>query len=617
MKFIQKRQAMMEKATRSSQYSQQHEPWQALFQQNTGDPLQTLVKHFEKELLAPSTEFGQEATIRVPMRDEIHLATQVFLPAGQGPWPVILTRYPYPMGPLMTVLGRVWARRGYAFVAQDCRGTNASEGVWTPWENERNDGLDTLAWLKAQSWSNGKIGMWGRSYLAAVQWLIADQTDVNAFVLAVNGPERYQQLYMNGAFRVDAFTSWAFNNSHAKPPQELGELYQRSLQIRPPIQVDTQLLGQELPWYREWIRAVSPESPYWTQGVWGLLQHMPPKVHSPVLMVGGWYDHNLSGMVRAYEQFPEQTKAESRFVIGPWVHSLESSGDLAYPNSQILSTLMIKEATAWFDHQLKGLPYPHRKGGVEAYIIREDRWENWTGGLPQTENQRYYLNINQDASMASGQLTRDAATPQATVTYAYDPLHPFPTKGGECLLAWDFGPTYQGPEPGSMKQDEPGSRADVLTFLSAPLAKDFAIKGRIKAHLRVSSDADDTAFTVKLMEVFPSGNTYNIRDGITTLAYRNGATQPQTYRALEAVDIEIELWPVAWTIKQGSRLRVDISSSNFPAYAAHSNFSGPWAEQQQVRTAQQTLYIGGDQSYVEFPVADASHPDEILTAAGS
>jgi uncharacterized protein len=335
-------------------------------------------------------------------------------------------------------------------------------------------------------------------------------------------------------------------------------------------------------------------------------------------MIGGWYDHNLSGMLRAYEQFPEQTKADSRFVIGPWVHTLESGGDLEYPNSNVLSMLMIKEATAWFDHQLKGLPYPYRKGGVEAYIIGEERWENWNGGLPQTGSQRYYLNTSQDANTSSGQLTREAPTIQETITYTYDPLDPVPTRGGECLLAWAFGPTYQGPEPGSVKQDEPGSRADVLTFLSSPFSKDFAIKGRIKAHLRVSSDADDTAFTVKLMEVFPSGNAYNIRDGITTLAYRNGATQPQTYRAQEAVDIEIELWPVAWTIKQGSRIRVDVSSSNFPAYAAHSNFSGPWAEQQQVRIAQQTLSIGGEQSYVEFPVADASlHADGIFTAEGS
>jgi putative CocE/NonD family hydrolase len=611
---------MMEKPTRSFQRSQERSQWQALFQQNTGDPVQMLVTIFDKELPAPSTEFGQEDRIRVSMRDGIGLATRVFLPAGQGPWPVILTRYPYPMAALMKALGRVWTRHGYAFVAQECRGTNASEGVWVPWEHERDDGLDTVDWLKRQVWSNGNIGMWGRSYLSGVQWVMADQLppEVKALVLSVNGTERYRQLYMNGMFRQDAFTSWAFANSEVKTRQDPGELYQQALYARPHLDVDVKLLGQELPWYREWISNVSREGEYWKRSVWNVLQHIPPQVHTPVLMVGGWYDHNLDGMIRAYEQFPEQTKAASRFVIGPWIHALESSGDLDYPDSDVLGTFTIKQATEWFDHQLKGQSYPYRKGGIDAYIIREGRWQVWDRGFPQTQKQAYYLRPGQEVYPSSGQLTSEASSTQERISYTYNPDNPVPTQGGEGLLAFSFGPTYHGAAPSSLKQAEPGSRADVITFLSAPLQMDVAIQGRIKAHLRVSSDVDDTAFTVKLMEVFPNGNAYNIRDGISSLAYRNGATQPQDYVAGEAVDIEIELWPIAWTIKQGSQIRLDISSSNFPAYHVHPNVSGPWAEQQQVRIAQQTLFIGGAQSYVEFPVADASlHADGIFTAEGA
>jgi uncharacterized protein len=305
---------MTEKHAHSSLRDQERHNAADLFQQHAGDPVQMLVTLFEKELPAPSTESGQEEAVRVSMRDGIGLATQVFLPAGQGPWPVILTRSPYPiMTALMKALGRVWTRHGYAFVAQDCRGTIASEGVWVPWENERNDGLDTIDWLKQQTWSNGNIGMWGMSYLSTVQWLIADQLppEVKALVLAVNGTERYRQLYMNGMFRPDAFTSWAFANSGVKTQQESGELYQQALHVRPPVDVDVRLLGQELPWYRAWIGNVSREEAYWQSGVWNMLQHIPPYVHTPVLMVGGWYDHNLDGMVRAYEQFPVQTKAES------------------------------------------------------------------------------------------------------------------------------------------------------------------------------------------------------------------------------------------------------------------------------------------------------------------
>jgi uncharacterized protein len=253
------------------------------------------------------------------------------------------------------------------------------------------------------------------------------------------------------------------------------------------------------------------------------------------------------------------------------------------------------------DHQLKGQPYPYRKGGIDAYLIREGRWKTWDGGFPQIHHQTYYLRASQDGYPSSGQLTSEASSTRETISYTYDPANPVPTQGGECLVAWSLGPTYHGAAPSSLKQAEPGSRADVITFLSAPLQTDLVIQGRVKAHLRVSSDADDTAFTVKLMEVFPGGNAYNIRDGITSLAYRNDASQPLAYVAGEAVDVEIELWPIAWTIKQGSQIRVDISSSNFPAYHAHSNLSGPWAEQSEVHNAQQTLYIGGAQSYIELP----------------
>jgi putative CocE/NonD family hydrolase len=590
----------------TSQGSQSANQLWLLVSSGIGDPVESLVTVFEKELPAPSTEFGQEEQVRVRMRDGIELATQVFFPIGTGSWPVILIRSPYVMmAVIMNAFGKLWARRGYVVVVQACRGTGNSEGKWVPWENEREDGLDTLDWLRKQSWSNGNIGLWGMSYLSGVQWIMADQLppEVKALVLSVNGTERYRQLYMNGMFRQDAFASWAFANSGVKTTQDPGELYQQSLYVRPHMDIDVRLLGEKLPWYREWISSVSSESEYWTDGIWNELQHIPPRVQTPVLMIGGWYDHNLDGMIRAYEQFPEQTKAESRFVIGPWIHSLESGGDLDYPNSDVLGTFMIKQATEWFDHQLKGQPYSHRKGGVEAYIIGEERWEVWDGGFPQVSSQKYYLNTSRDEDTSSGQLTFEASSAKGIITYAYDPTNPVPTKGGECLLAWGNGPTYQGAAPSSVRQDEPTSRADIITFLSSPLQTDVAMKGRIKAHLRVGSDADDTAFTVKIMEVFPNGNAYNIRDGITSLVYRNGATQPQLYVAGEVVEVEIELWPVAWTFKKGSQIRVDISSSNFPAYHIHANFRGPWAEQNEVRTAQQTIYVGGKQSYIEFPVS--------------
>jgi putative CocE/NonD family hydrolase len=159
--------------------------------------------------------------------------------------------------------------------------------------------------------------------------------------------------------------------------------------------------------------------------------------------------------------------------------------------------------------------------------------------------------------------------------------------------------------PASVIQPVPGAREDVISFISEPVTEDVRITGRIRARLFVSSDAEDTAFTVQVMEVFPDGTAVNIRDGITSLAYRNGAASPLEYTPDEVVEAVIELWPITWTVKQGSRIRVDVSSSNFPAYHAHPNIAGIWANIPDTKTALQTIHLGGDYaSRIEIPVAE-------------
>jgi putative CocE/NonD family hydrolase len=188
-------------------------------------------------------------------------------------------------------------------------------------------------------------------------------------------------------------------------------------------------------------------------------------------------------------------------------------------------------------------------------------------------------------------------------SYTYDPSDPVETVGGSCLLSV-YGDSPYLPKAASVLQPEPGYRADVVSFLSEPLAQNLLIAGQIKVALHVSSTAEDTAFTVKISEVLPSGEAYNIADGITSLAYRNGSPTAIDYVPETIEKIEIELWPIGWRLRTGSRIRLDISSSNFPAYHVHPNIAGNWAEMKEVRTAVQTLYWGGDyDSAFELPVA--------------
>ena len=179
----------------------------------------------------------------------------------------------------------------------------------------------------------------------------------------------------------------------------------------------------------------------------------------------------------------------------------------------------------------------------------------------------------------------EAAGQDDVLSFVYDPEHPVISHGAESL--------FQTQEDvGSLLQPEPGSRDDVLSFVSEPLTEAMEIEGKIRAHLFVSSDAEDTAFSAKLMEVFENGETVNIRGSITTLAYRNGADRRGTYTPGEVVEINIEMWDVAWKLRKGSRLRLDISSSDFPQYSVHSNYPGIWSEQSETKKAKQSVYMG-------------------------
>ncbi|MBS4218048.1 CocE/NonD family hydrolase [Bacillus sp. FJAT-49711] len=539
----------------------------------------------------------------VEMRDGIKLFTRVYFPSGQGPWPVILERSPYPQQKeFLAVTSKQFTKYGFVVVSQECRGKGDSEGIWTPFENERNDGLDTLQWIIKQEWMNSNIAMYGHSYGGFEQWILADQLpeEVKTLFIGVFGTERYAQMYMNGMFRHEIYTSWAVENSGVSIEGKLGDIYQNALKIRPHIDMDIQLFGEKFQWYREWITNVGKNSNYWEQGIWNLLSKIPKKLKVPLFLVGGWYDHHLDGMVKGYQKLSEDVKNKSKFVIGPWIHTLKPGGDLEYPNSNYNS---FKEAIKWFNHHLKKEDYSEPKGVVETYVIRNAQWKDWEGWLKSSHHLKFYLDGGKSYGANKLALTNDSPEP-SHLSFQYDPEMPVKTRGGEALLAW-ISPDFRGYPPSSVLQEPIGKRNDILSFVSEALEKDMIISGSVKVHLSASTDVEDTSFTVKLMEVFQNGEAYNIRDGITSIRYRNGSEKPQGYQPDSIVELEIELWAITWAVKKGSRLRLDISSSNFPAYHIHPNKKGEWAEEGATIIANQKIYVGkGFHSYVEIPITN-------------
>lgn len=564
-----------------------------------------MVREIEADLPAPASAYGEAADVRVAMRDGIALMTHVWLPQGDGPWPIILIRSPYVDGyDVGAQIYRLFVRHGYAVAYQECRGRGASGGEWVPFANERNDGLDTLAWLVRQPWSDGNIGLFGGSYLSFVQLAMADALppQVKTMYLMVYGADQYGLTYMNGMFKHEVFTAWLMTNAGVAPAEAPEELNRRALRIMPHLDVDRRLFGRELPWYRDWVTQTGAGDPLWRGELWGRLADVPARIAVPVHMTAGWYDIALEPMFALYAGLKDEIKRQSRFVVGPWDHEMAPSGDLDYPGNRIMGAGQMRSALEWFDAKLRGKPYAHRSGIVKTYTIGANTWTTRADWPPPSEPLLYYLHAAPELAYAGGKLAALPPLAAGAATFRYDPADPVPTCGGGVLLP-SLQPVAGKPVPGSVRQPEPGFHDGVLTFMSAPLADDLPIEGSVKVALRVSSDADDTAFAVKLMELFAEGEAYNIVDGIASLAYRNGADTPLPYEGGEIVTLAIELWPIAWRMRRGSRIRLDVSSSNYPAYHAHPNVAGAWAEQTKTRIARQTVYCDVDgQSFLQLPV---------------
>jgi putative CocE/NonD family hydrolase len=548
---------------------------------------------------------AETSSVMVAMQDGVNLYTTVGLPKGEGPFPTILIRSPYGRyNPIMRdgLCGR-FTRYGYACVFQDTRGQGKSEGEWEPGRNEIEDGRATLGWLIDQNFQDGNIGMMGPSYLAGVQWAAAAAglpPEVKTFVPAVYSTDNYSTMYQDGMFRHETFTAWArMMRSTNAETETAGEQYQRAIRHRPHIEIDEKIYGASMPWYRDMVASASPSAPYWSDPDQILIRSTPERLTVPVLMIGGWYDVFFGPQFEDWQRLA--TQSESRFVVGPWTHIGGGGNALENPNSSG-GLFQWQIMLPWFEHHLKGQPLEGATG-VVTYAMRDGVWKEREAWPPKVDVKRLYLDqADTSNSCKGGLLVPNKPAEFSTTTYAYDPLDPVPTKGGAGMLAFIL-PGFDGAPPANEWQDGMCERADVLTFIGPVLDKPVKIVGDISVVLKVASSAQNTAFTAKLVEVLPDGRAMNIRDSITSLKFRNGAKVPVSYTPGDQLQVEIEFWPIEWTIPVGSRLRLDISSSDFPKYHAHSNKSGDWASVTETEVAVQTL-IAGQESWLELSIEE-------------
>ncbi len=526
-------------------------------------------------------ETVKKETLFLPCEDGVELFTEIFTPDPKEiapPYSTVVQRSCYPhMQEMLCITGEEMAKRGFAFVYQFCRGTGPSKGVWEPNVNDRADGLCLMRYLDGLDIIKN-IGYRGASYLAFTGWVMADAVPkkVKSLYLTVYGTDRHTSAYQDGLFRQDILTAWAMDNAGFPISAD----YMESAKYRPQIEVDEALWGRKLPWYRDWISNTDRTSPYWNQGFWKMLREIPSKMKIPVFVGEGWYDHHLGSALKGFSSLSKESAAHAVLNVGPWNHSSKSVIEKQKALGLALHSEEneTKSVLDWFTLTLKEEKLPERK--VRFYLIGADTFLEFPDyPVPFDEEKALYLGENEtllDAPGAKGQQS-----------YRYDPNDPVPSYGAESLFR-----TMSA--VGSLRQPDVHYRSDVLSFRSLPFEEDTDIIGPIKASLYVSSDAPDTAFTFKIMEEFPDGEAYHIRSGITTLAYRNGSPERISYTPNTVEQITVQSWDVAWRIQKGSRIRVDISSSNFPEYAVHPNKEGVWSTIKETAVANQTIYFGPD-----------------------
>lgn len=538
---------------------------------------------YDKANPKPKMGPSQKQEHMLKMTDGTRLRTICWFPKQKENLSVVFTRTCYPHQEVELALhAQEYSKRGFGFVVQWCRGVNGSEGKWEPNTFERRDGLDTINWIAALPFVKN-IGYWGNSYLASAGWCMADAVPdkVKSMYLGVYGTDRYTSVYQDGLFRQDIFTAWAMENAGVKIDTD----YLESCRYRPQMLVDEELWNTRLDWYRDWIDNTDRASDYWSgEGFWKMLQQIPEKVKIPLFIKEGWYDHHLGSAMAAYSRLSEVSKAASTLQIGPWRHWY----DYVLEGHEIrnLQDDSVSSPLGWFYRTLIQEQIPDKT--CEWYLIGADEWITY-GGEAEHKESLYLDALNMgNCGMLSHNMPAEGA-----VEYLYNPRAPVMSHGAESCF-------HTVKEIGSLFQPECGYREDVLSFVSEPYRESFDIIGNIEVCLYVCSDAEDTAFTAKVMEIFEDGRAVNIRGSITTLAYRNEAGRRQSYEPGKIEEIHIKMWPIAWRIKPGSRLRLDISSSDFPQYAVHSNYPGIWSRQRKSKCANQTVYTG------------AAYPSEII-----
>jgi putative CocE/NonD family hydrolase len=512
------------------------------------------------------------ATVQIPMRDGIKLATDVYRDDAMAEAPLVLMRTPYDRTKQKSTAER-WVQAGYVFVVQDCRGTRGSEGVLAPYNNEGQDGFDTIEWLTRQPWCNGRIGMVGGSYVGAVQWQAAVEHPPGLAVIAPQATwsSFYRNLYLGGAVRLSLITNWIAGNT-PKPDGAVPNDMNFAL-MRLPLRDVDEAVGWPMPWLDAYLTHPEPNG-FWTRLE---LTSKLPDLQLPVLHVVGYYDFFSRESVDNFVVMQQQardaaTRKQQRLVLGPWDHGTIGKSKVAEIDFGAEAALDVGAIQLdWFERHLKpdaaarDKPFPP----VRYFSMGDNVWhdaQTWPpAGVTPTA---FYLHSDGKANTrrGDGRLSREAPVgAQPSDAFRADPSQPVPAcpvSEARPIKAAVWGPVDQ-----SSLED----RDDVLVYSTQPLDEPLAFAGNLQAKLFVSTDTPDADWVVKVVDVRPDGTAINLAAGILRGRYRNSLLKPELMKPGEVYEISVDLGPCAATLAKGHRLRVDVCGSLFPLYDRNPN----------------------------------------------
>jgi hypothetical protein len=568
-------------------------------------PSDNPARNIDTSLLSkPTYKVTFQSNVRVPMRDGVTLATDIYRPDAPGKFPAILERTPYNRATYMSPDdAKYFASRGYVVVLQDVRGTYDSDGVFYAFKNEANDGYDTDEWIGHQTWSDGGIGTMGGSYVGYTQWAqaVAGSKYLKAMVMTVTTPDIYGNwIYIDGVSHYGFDLPWGGIEMSAHVMQNNRGFDWPPIYDHLPVATSDEAGHHITPHYRDWFAHPTRDA-YW-DGISFEKESDYAKVSVPILSMDGWYDIFLRGDIRDDAMMHKVgatpvARDGKRLMIGPWAHStggrtalppgsggadptpVDFGDDAAFDKNII--------HLRWFDHYLKGVD-----NGVGAdapyqiFVMGENRWRNekeWP--LARARYTNYYIQSGGRANSVNGDgvLTQEQPKGAESDRYSYDPADPTPTMGGNvCCSNVPSGPWDQR----SVER-----RDDVLVYTTQPVTKTTEITGPVKMELYAASSAKDTDFTAKLVDVRPDGYAQNIQSGIVRARFRDGAGKTgQLIDPGKVYAYTIDMWATSYALLPGHRLRLEVSSSDFPRFDRNLNSGGDPNTDTHMTVARQTIF---------------------------